>query len=504
MFVLAFLLYTGGDGKNAFEGVNRTEEIELKLSLAPDQVESFLALPRLGAASAAAEQVSTYYDTPEGHLRKAGFSLRVRRKGRRYVQTLKEGGGDAGGFSARGEWERRIGGPELDLGALADTPLAPLLVRKTVRDRLETASETRVHRTTWQIAQDSSLIELILDVGEVVAGGRREPICEIELELKRGSRNALFDMAREIGRDISLRLGVTSKSERGAALASRRPRRVFKAEPVELVPKTAIADAFAVIVRSCLRHFRRNEPAAGAEPGIEGVHQLRVAIRRLRSAFSLFGPVIGGPEADCLRDELKGLSGLLGDARDVDVTIELLRRPGGDRKAVSIELRRLRRTRARAYDALAARLASNALPGLLLDLAAWAEVGSWRERPRAQRSIDAFAEERLGRLWRKVRKAGKEIGEADVEGRHRLRIDVKKLRYASEFFAGLALGGDRRRWKDFVEQLEQLQESLGALNDIATASRAAAAESTPRDRAALLRAAERSYDRLREIGPYWR
>ena len=484
--------------------MNRTEEIELKLSLAPDQVAPLLALPQLGAASAAAEQVSIYYDTPEGHVRKAGFSLRVRRKGRRYVQTLKEGGGDAGGFSARGEWERRIDGPELDLGALADTPLAPLLTRKKVRDRLEIASETRVHRTTWQIARDSSLIELILDVGEVVAGERREPVCEIELELKRGDRNELFDMAREIGRDIPLRLGVVSKSERGAALAARRPKRVFGAEPVELLPETAIADAFAVIVRSCLRHFRRNEPAAGAPLGVEGVHQLRVAMRRLRSAFGLFRPVIAGPEADCLRDELKGLSALLGEARDVDVTIALLRRSGGDRKAVSAELRRLKRARAKAYDALEARLASDALPGLFLDLAAWAEVGSWRERPRARRSVEAFAEERLGRLWRKLRKAGKRIAEADGEARHRLRIDVKKLRYASEFFAGLALGGGRRRWKDFLKQLEQLQESLGALNDIETASRVAAGESDPGDGAALLRAAQRSYDRLREIGPYWR
>ena len=504
MFVLGSALYIRGEGEDALAGMNRTEEIELKLSLAPADVGRFQALPSLGQVSAAAEQVSTYYDTPEGHLRKAGFSLRVRRKGRRYVQTLKEGGGDAGGFSARGEWERQISGPKLDLEALADTPLAPLLARKKVRGRLEIASETRVHRTSWQIEQDSSVIELILDVGEVVAGQRREPICEIELELKRGSRHALFDMAREIGRDIPLRLGVTSKSERGAALAARRPRRVYKAEAIELLPEAAIADAFAAIVRSCLRHFRRNEPAAAGELSAEGVHQLRVAMRRLRSAFSLFRPVIAGPEADCLRDGVKALSGLLGQARDVDVTIALLRRTGGDGKNASTELRRLKRARVAAYDALAAKLASDEVPGLFLDLAAWAEAGGWRDRPRAGRSLEAFAEERLGRLWRKVRKAGKRIADVDAEARHRLRIDVKKLRYASEFFAGLSLGGGRRLWKDFLKQLEQLQESLGALNDIEIAAQIASDCPVRREVEALLRSAQRSHDALREIGPYWR
>jgi inorganic triphosphatase YgiF len=481
--------------------MSEVEEVELKLALPPADVARLCALPMLGAPAAALDQVSTYYDTPAGHLRKAGYSLRLRRTGRRLVQTLKERGPEAGGFSARAEWEWRVKGPGLDFEALAATPAGPLLARKKVRARLETVSETRVHRTTWLLRQDGSAVELILDVGEIVAGDRRDPVCEIELELKRGSRSALFDLAREIGREIPLRLGVMSKSERGVALAGGRKRRVHKAEPLEIRPESSIAEAFATIVQSCLRHFRRNETGAAARDA-EAVHQLRVAIRRLRSALALFAPIVEGPEYECLRDELRSLSALLGTARDLDVTLAGLRR--GHHEPAPGEVRRLKGLRSAAYDALLARLASDSLPGLFLDLAAWAESGAWQDSPRAARSIEAFAEERLGRLWRKLRRDGKSVDKLGADKRHRLRIVGKKLRYASEFFAGLAPGGERGRWRAFVDALAELQESLGALNDVETARSVLCSAGKSPDERRLLERAQRAMDALREAGPYWR
>ncbi|WP_146151043.1 CYTH and CHAD domain-containing protein [Allosphingosinicella deserti] len=484
--------------------MTETEEVELKLELVPGDVERFRALPLLGApAHAAAPQVSTYFDTPEGHLRKDGFSLRVRRKGRRHVQTLKEKGGDAGGFSARAEWEQAISGPALDLTLLESTPVAALLARKKVRNRLAIVSETRVDRTTWLLKRDGSTIELILDVGEVVSGDRSEPVCEIELELKRGSRAELFAFAREIGRAIPLRMGVMSKSERGQRLAAKRPRQIRKAEPVDIPPGTAIADAFALIVQSCLRHFRRNEPAVIADRDAEAVHQLRVATRRLRSAFTLFAPIVDSDEFDRLRVGFGALSNLLGTARDLDVTLVGLRGAEGPKKPLAAERRRLKGLRGGAYDMLVATLCGEDLPHLILDLVAWAESGEWRGTPRAQRSIEAFAEERLGRLWRKVRKQGKHIESLDPEARHQLRIQVKKLRYGSEFFAGLALGS-ARRWSNFNALLEQLQESLGKLNDLETARTMAPGTPDAHAVEGLLADAQRAADGLREAGPYWR
>jgi inorganic triphosphatase YgiF len=484
--------------------MTETEEVELKLELMPQDVARFRALPLLAApAGPARPQISTYYDTPEGHIRKAGYSLRIRRKGRRYIQTLKAKGIDAGGFSARAEWEQRISGPDLDMDALAATPVESLLARKKVRARLGVVSETRVDRTTWLLRRDGTTIELILDVGEIVAGDRSEPVCEIELELKRGSRAALFSFAQEIGREITLRMGVMSKSERGQMLAAKRPRRIRKAEDVDVPPGTTIADSFAIIVQSCLRHFRRNEAAATVERDGEAVHQLRVAIRRLRSAFTLFAPVAESEEFDRLRKAFGALSDRLGTARDLDVTLAGLRGSHEAKKAMAAERRRLKAAREAAYDALAEELASDSVPRLFLDLVAWAEAGEWRERPRAQRSIEAFAEERLGRLWRKVRKAGKDIAELDPDSRHELRIQGKKLRYGSEFFASLALGSERR-WANFNRSLEELQESLGKLNDLETARTVAPGSQDAHSADELIEEAQRAADTLREAGPYWR
>jgi inorganic triphosphatase YgiF len=301
--------------------VIESQEVELKLELDPADVERFRGLALLGGKSKRPLlQISTYYDTPEGDLRKAGFSLRLRRKGRRCVQTLKRKG-ESGGFSARAEWEQRIAGPDLDFAALEGTPAGKMLSKKKVRSRLEPVSETRVKRTVWQIRRPRSAIELILDEGEVASGGKGEPICEIELELKRGTRAMLFELAAEIAAEVPLRMGAMSKSERGFALVEGTSARVRKAEPVVLSAEMNVAESFAAIVQSCLRHFRLNEALVAHGRDGKALHQMRVAMRRLRSALALFKPAFAGEEQERLAAELRWFTVELGRARDLDVIL---------------------------------------------------------------------------------------------------------------------------------------------------------------------------------------
>ena len=133
---------------------------------------------------------STYYDTPDLVLRKAGVSLRVRDTGGRFVQTIKSPNDNAGLFN-RSEWEHEVKGREIDLIAARDTALEPLL-NVRVRNALRPVFETRVERTVYQIERNGSEIEVALDRGEVDAGGRQAAIHEIELELKHGSRLSYF------------------------------------------------------------------------------------------------------------------------------------------------------------------------------------------------------------------------------------------------------------------------------------------------------------------------
>jgi inorganic triphosphatase YgiF len=448
--------------------VIRTQEVELKLEVTPSDADRCRALEVLGDPKRLpVEQITAYFDTPTGNLRKAGFSLRIRRRGGSYWQTVKHRGGEAGGFSSRAEWEAELGGPDLDFTALASTPVGALLSRHDMKKRLTRVSETRVRRTTWLVAQGKSQVEVILDEGEVVSGSRREPISELELELKRGNRADLFALAKQIGRHVAPRMGVNSKSERGFRLLEGHATRPRKAQRVRLDPGMDVAQAFAAIVQSCLRHFRLNEGLISAKGKGGALHQSRVAIRRLRSAFSLFRPVVADAEFDRLREELRAFGLCLGEARNLDV---MLAEPANAKEQGGRELRRrLRAQRAEAYARVADMLAGPRIPRLILEITAWAETGAWRDSEAARAPIPPFAVERLDRRWKRVKRDAKSFDKLDAEERHRLRIDVKKLRYACEFFAGLLPPERRGERKIFVGTLEAIQESLGRLNDFETA-----------------------------------
>ena len=206
--------------------MTESQEVELKLELSPGEVEAFRHVAVLGdPARRPVDQITTYFDTDKGELRKAGYSLRLRRKGRSCHQTVKARGADSGGFSSRAEWEARVETPQLDFEALKSTPVGKLLTGKDMRKRLARVSETRVRRTTWLIPLGASEIEMILDEGRVVGDGREAPISEIELELKRGARADLFALAQMLGEGLILRMGVMSKSERGFRLLEGRSAR---------------------------------------------------------------------------------------------------------------------------------------------------------------------------------------------------------------------------------------------------------------------------------------
>jgi len=486
------------------------KEVELKLELPGDCVSGFREVAALGDPERRpVRQKTTYFDTPQGQLRKAGYSLRLRRKGRSCLQTVKHREAESGGFSSRAEWEQKVEGPDLDFAALRATPLAELLTKRDLRKRLCVVSETIVQRTTWTLRRGRASIELILDEGEVVSGERREPVCEIELELKKGRPDALFGLAREIAGQVPLRMGVSSKSERGFRLLEGKAKRVRKAEPTRLGRDMTIADAFAAIVQSCLRHYRLNETILLEERNASALHQARVAIRRLRSAFTLFRPVLAGEPYDRLRGALRGFAETLGDARNLDVLLASQPGSAAPRGEAAALHKDLRRARKQAYATVSTALHDRALPILILDIVAWAEAGAWRKGGRAGHPVPEFAAERLERGWRRVRKGGADIAALSPEERHRLRIEIKKLRYAAEFFASLAPRDKKAEQRAFLAELEAIQESLGRLNDLETAKEiapglAAAREEETEDSAADLKAAQEAHRRLREVGRYWR
>src|SRR5262245_34618433 len=179
---------------------------------------------------------STYYDTADLVLRKAGVSLRVRDTNGRFVQTIMSANG--AGLFDRSEWEHEVKDRDIDLIAASGTVLEPLLSVR-VRNALRPVFETRVDRTVYQVARNGSDIEVALDRGEVAAGGRQAPINEIELELKHGQSTELFRLARKLDATVPLRIAAKVKAERGYELVEDAHQAFEKAKPIQLDPGMA-------------------------------------------------------------------------------------------------------------------------------------------------------------------------------------------------------------------------------------------------------------------------
>jgi triphosphatase len=393
--------------------------------------------------------------------------------GGRVVQTVKQESGSAS--FVRNEWEHDIGARQPDLEVVRNTPVGALLNKK-LRRGLVPVFETRVRRKTLQLQYHGSEIELCIDRGEVVADRKTEPICEVELELKSGHRRELLEVARMLAEKVPAQLAVASKAERGYELLTGEKPRPVKARPIAVDPEDDAQSAFQSIAWACLHQLVANRLILlGGDQN--GVHQMRVALRRLRAAISLFADMLTDQQTDTRKQELKWLAGELGPARELDVFFRRVVRPvvvGKPNGAgVAILSRDLRQQRESALMRAHAAVESARFRRLVVDTAAWVEAGDWITNPdipacalREQTITVAAAKELHGR-WKKLRKRGRHLDELDAQHRHRLRIQGKKLRYAVDFFASVfPRKKSITRHERFVKSLERLQDALGDLNDI--------------------------------------
>jgi inorganic triphosphatase YgiF len=472
------------------------DEIELKLECEPGATRRLLADPPwLKVSDRRSErQLSVYYDTPDSRLRKNGYVLRVRSIGERFVQTLKSFDSGAGFFN-RSEWECEIGGPEPDLEWLANTPVGMLQI-----GRVDPVMRSDVDRTIYRVDQAGNELELDIDQGLICAGKREIPVSEIEVELISGESRAAVELAQRVAAQIPVRLSVMSKAERGFALADGKLSQPTKAEPVDVRRGMCVAEGFEIIVSGCLRHFRLNEPLVIETRDAEALHQVRVAMRRLRSALSLFRPVVADREFRRVLEELRWFAAELGDARNLDVHL------GRD---LFVDQRQfVQARREQAYDLAIAAMESRRFRQLMLDLVGWTSVGKWRRKRKASKALRPFMNRRIGQLWSKVC-ASERVSTLDDQARHRLRILMKKLRYALEFGSALHKRRPRRK-KRIMKSVRELQGALGDLHDLVVCrslvtlnSWMAAPNPSAQTERRLVRDADRALRRLRKTGAYW-
>jgi triphosphatase len=473
----------------------RKEPVEIELKLTVPETARVAVRGWLNAHGTAppVKVTSVYFDTADHRLASQRAALRIRRIGdaspARWVQTLKTED-DPGALTRRGEWETPVSGPRPDLSALTDSPLRELLDDRA--QPLVRIFRTSFDRTVRAVRFRGALIEVALDEGQIAAGRRKEPILEIELELREGSPSAIFALALDlIGRGrpaLALLPGIDSKAARGYRLAQRIGHRPVPAAPESfaalLEPHIGSLEAARRIVGHGVLRVLANVRGAVAGDDLEYVHQARVALRRTRSALRLLAVAIAAD--DPVARDLRWMADCFGAVRDWDVlltqTLPSLRgaMKSGDDAQWARLLARAQVRRQRQQRRLRATLASARFVRAALRLLQWAdEPASGTPTPLvllAPRAVERGHDRLIG--------AGRNLPSRSAQGRHRLRILAKRQRYALEMLTLMMPGVPGRTLK----LLSRLQQTLGEINDVHVA--ASILPSLTRSRA-LVRGAER-------------
>jgi CHAD domain-containing protein len=251
---------------------------------------------------------------------------------------------------------------------------------------------------------------------------------------------------------------------------AKKPKKTKKTAPVH--PIQTVNQAFATILKHNFELLLRWEDTARSWQDTEGVHQVRVALRRMRSAFTAFRPAVPRAATEHWSKETRGLFNRLGLARDIDVFIE--ESLGAVRGKLFLDgeehLKRLAEARrAGAYDEVRCMLDSQEYARFKRDFRQWLDTEAWQNasypahaRKRLQSNVVTFARQVINERMHKFLKAGNHVDQTSALEMHRLRIKCKKLRYSAEFFAPLF---DSKH--EFVGHLKALQDLLGAMHDVA-------------------------------------
>ena len=467
-------------------------EIEFKFHIPAGRLKAVEAALRRGTVVRTRLQ-ARYFDTADQALAAQGIVLRLRKEGRRWVQTVK-----ATGDNALHRLEHNV-----DLGATAGSALPAIDPQRhqgtPVGDRLakvlaasgaplverQSTDIVRLTRDVRITGAGAAVAELALDVGKVVAHAgtpdrRESPVCELELELKRGDVQGLVLLARRWSQQHGLWFSTVSKAERGARLLAK----------LEVVPAVKAQtprfpdekdhhtlDGRAIqqaVVASCLAQMLPNasEIAAGSTDE-EQIHQLRIGIRRLRTALR----------------ELAGLdtrTGLFDAAELEPPLVDAFRALGALRdreQVVKLAQPQLREAGAPEFDPLAGGDAAADVPSpgeavrapafqsALVSLIGFTAATPAEAEPKAH-DARRILRKRLQRLHKQTVRDGRRFESLDTESQHRVRKRLKRLRYLAEFVAPLFADGDGKpssAAERYLEHLRPAQDALGEFNDEAVA-----------------------------------
>jgi triphosphatase len=443
-------------------------EFELKFQLPRERVAGVLRALERGRAVRQLLQ-ARYFDTADGALARHGATLRVRKEGRRWVQTAK-----AAGDSALHRLEHDVAAqapamagavPAVDWRLHAGTPAGDVIA-KALSSRpqddapLALVYQTHVQRTKRVIRSGRSSVEVALDRGWIEANGERAEICELEFELKTGEACDAIALARRWCAAHGGWLSTISKAEQGQRLARKQGHGPAR-EARDIAPDARAGGEFGrAVLHACLEQILANasEVAVGSTSS-EHVHQLRVGVRRLRTAMRDLPVLMPQVDADW-ESAWVDLFHELGRHRDSGFVAQLQARLEAA-GAPSLPI---------APDALGpsdpvAAVRSPAWQDALLAMLGCMHAPEGPSSASAKH-VKTIVAKRLGKLFKSVLKDGRHFAQLPARRQHRARKRLKRLRYLAEFSRNHF---DKKDVKTFIEALKPAQDALGDYNDEALA-----------------------------------
>lgn len=441
-------------------------EIELKLAVHPRHAARIRRHPLFRNIEPQRRALlSVYFDTPQFDLMRRHIALRMRRVDDQWMQTLKAETKSVGALTSRPEWEVAVAdGSQPDFSSL---PLEALdLLTGIQLKQIAPVFATEFQRTTWQIGNAQAQAEVALDSGKILAAEASLDISEVEIELKSGSPEFLFDLAVQLLERVPLQVEPRSKAQRGYTLCG-----AIKFSPSKMVCPVisrdqAASEAWHAIIQAALVQLTANVPGFLEQAhDSEYLHQLRVAMRRLLSGAvlvkSLRQPV---PQ---WHQPLRELMAALNAARDWDVFLQQTLPAVPPLSGASPEnhtigtaaLELMHDAALRARQQAQALLREPEFARLILD------IGRSLLTPpidMQRRDTGAWSETVLNQRWQKLRKRCRSFAKLNPQQRHRARIAAKKMRYVVDAFAPVY----GKQAGPFMAALSALQDELGYVNDL--------------------------------------
>lgn len=401
-----------------------------------------------------------FYDTPDFALAQHGFTLRLRQIARKRSLALAYGD-----FSK----DVMLPGPSLDLTLFGPEWLA------TLNEIIQGAPlKPTAYTKSTQTARIFDGTTLVFETGFLNPDDQKLAFFEVEVH---APALHLAETSLALADRVKLQVQPEQPGLRAIRLAGGPAPRLCKTA-IGLKGDPCLDDAIFYLIRACLTQFQANWPVFFEGDRVGAIHQMRVAMRRLRSALGFFNRILPTSAFLTLRDEAKRIANVMGDARNWDVFTMGLQ--AGPMRIFTHEVgfvdldAQCEAHRQAGYAQIEALLKHPQTTKFLLNAEALLAQRGWRATlppdalPRLAEPARIVATQGLERMHRKLRKRGKNLAQLSVDELHLLRIDLKKIRYIADFFGGLYKAEGRVR--QFSRAAAHLQEELGLMNDVATAA----------------------------------